>query len=346
MWPSPTRPRSASSRATSWPSKRSGPCPVGIRYDNLKAAVAKVLMGRDRTENERFVTLRSHFGFDSFYCRPGIEGSHEKGGVEGEVGRFRRRHLVPVPRVESMAELNELLAAGDVIDDARHIAARPEPVGVDFAAEVASMRPLPVEAFDPATVLAAKVDTKGRVSVRQSFYSVPVGLARRAVTVRLGAQSFEVMAEGKVVARHARSLHKGTEDLVLDHYLEILQHKPGAMPGSTALAQARASGSFSATHERFWVAARAKLGDGAGTRALIGVVLLQRRMATDVVVAAMEATLGIGSVDPEVVAIEARRLALVRPPAPVVPIGTGSRDTRPPPRLDHYDELLAAGGEA
>lgn len=105
-------------------------------------------------------------------------------------------------------------------------------------------------------------------------------------------------------------------------------------------------GSFSATHERFWAAARAKLGDGAGTRALIGVVLLQRRMASVVVVAAMEAALGIGSVDPEVVAIEARRLAQARPPAPVVPIGTGSRDTRPPPRLDHYDELLAAGGEA
>lgn len=323
-----------------------GAVPGRIRYDNLKAAVAKVLMGRDRTENERFVLLRSHFGFDSFFCRPGIEGSHEKGGVEGEVGRFRRRHLVPVPRVASMAELNELLAAGDVIDDARHIAARPEPVGVAFAAEVAFMRPLPTETFDPATALGAKVDTKGRVSVRQSFYSVPVGLARRAVTVRLGARSLEVVAEGKVVARHDRSLHKGTEDLVLDHYLEILLHKPGAMPGSTALAQARASGSFSATHERFWAAARAKLGDGAGTRALIGVVLLQRRMAADVVVAAMEAALGIGSVDPEVVAIEARRLAQVRPPAPVVPIGTGSRDTRPPPRLDHYDELLAAGGEA
>jgi len=245
-----------------------------------------------------------------------------------------------------MSELNELLAAGDVIDDARHIAARPDPVGVAFAVEVASMGPLPTEAFDPTTVLAAKVDTKGRVSVRQSFYSVPVGLARRTVTVRLGAQWLEVMAEGKVVARHARSLHKGTEDLVLDHYLEILQHKPGAMPGSTALAQARAAGSFSATHERFWAVARAKLGDGAGTRALIGVVLLQRRMAAVVVVAAMEAALGIGSVDPEVVAIEARRLDQVRPPAPVVPIGTGSRDTRPPPRLDHYDELLAAGGEA
>ena len=323
-----------------------GAVPGRIRYDNLKAAVAKVLMGRDRTENERFVALRSHYGFDSFYCIPGIEGAHEKGGVEGEVGRFRRRHLVPVPRVASLGELNELLAAGDVIDDGRHIARRPDAVGVAAATEVASMAALPEEPFDTAAILGAKVDTKGRVSVRQSFYSVPVGLARRAVTVRLGAQALDVIAEGRVVASHARSLHKGTEDLVLDHYLEILQRKPGALPGSTALAQARASGSFSASHERFWAEARAKLGDGAGTRALIGVVLLHRRLASDVVVAAMEAALDIGSVDPEVVAIEARRLDDRRPPAPVVPIGSGSRDTRPVPRLDHYDALLAAGAQS
>ncbi len=318
--------------------------PGRIRYDNLKAAVVKVLLGRERQENERFVALRSHYGFDSFFCLPGEKGAHEKGGVEGEVGRFRRRHLVPVPTVASLSELNSMLAGGDVIDDDRHIARRVDSVGVAAAIEVASMRALPAEAFDTVTMLEAKVDTKGRISVRQSFYSVPVGLARRRVTVRLGAQALEVIAEGRIVARHERSLHKGTEDLVLDHYLEILQHKPGALPGSTALAQARASGSFTATHERFWTEARRQLGDGAGTRALIGVVLLQRRLAPEVVSAAMEAALRIASVDVEVVAIEARRLGQRRPPAAVVPIGTGARDTRPAPRLDGYDALLAAGG--
>ncbi len=113
MWRSAIRPRRRSSRGTCWPSPIFGAVPARIRYDNLKAAVIKVLLGRDRLENERFVALRSHYGFDSFYCLPGIEGSHEKGGVEGEVGRFRRRHLVPVPRVASLAELNELIAAGD-----------------------------------------------------------------------------------------------------------------------------------------------------------------------------------------------------------------------------------------
>ena len=74
-----------------------GGVPGRVRYDNLKPAVVRVLKGRDRAESERFIALRSHYGFDSFFCRPGKDGAHEKGGVEGEVGRFRRRHLVPVP---------------------------------------------------------------------------------------------------------------------------------------------------------------------------------------------------------------------------------------------------------
>ncbi len=72
-------------------------------------------------------------------------------------------------------------------------------------------------------------------------------------------------------------------------------------------------------------------------------LLLQRRTPAAVVIEAMDAALRIGSVDPEIVAIEARRIGARRPPAPVVPIGTGARDVRPAPRLDGYDVLLAAG---
>jgi hypothetical protein len=56
-----------------------GGVPARIRYDNLKPAVTRVLRGRDRTEAERFVALRSHYGFDSFFCIPGPDGAHEKG---------------------------------------------------------------------------------------------------------------------------------------------------------------------------------------------------------------------------------------------------------------------------
>ena len=63
-----------------------------IRYDNLTSAVTAVVFGqgRQRQENDRWVLFRSLYGFDAFYCQPGIAGAHEKGGVEGEVGWFRR----------------------------------------------------------------------------------------------------------------------------------------------------------------------------------------------------------------------------------------------------------------
>ena len=219
--------------------ERLGGVPRRVRYDNLKAAVTRVLAGRDRIESDRFTALRSHFGFDAFFCEPGIAGAHEKGGVEGEVGRFRRRHLVPVPRVESLAELNALLEAADRADDARHIAGRLATVGRMAEAEQPALRPLPAEPFDPTVALQAKADRKARIAVRGSRYSVPAACAGRTVDVRLGGGTVTALLGGRVLARHERSAHKGAEILVLDHYLEVLSRKPGALPGSSALAQAR-----------------------------------------------------------------------------------------------------------
>ncbi|HZE16556.1 MAG TPA: IS21 family transposase, partial [Mycobacterium sp.] len=95
-----------------------------VRYDNLKSAAKKTLKGRSRVENERFVALRSHYLYESWFTLVGIQGAHEKGGVEGEVGRFRRNHLVPVPEVASLAALNDLLAACCVRDLERTITGR------------------------------------------------------------------------------------------------------------------------------------------------------------------------------------------------------------------------------
>ena len=127
-----------------------GGVPAVIRYDNLKDAVTRILRGRDRAENERFLALRSHYLFESFFCLPGAEGAHEKGGVECEAGRFRRNHLVPVPEAGSLAELNRMIAACVAADDERVITGRPETVGEAFAREQPLLGPLPAERFDVA----------------------------------------------------------------------------------------------------------------------------------------------------------------------------------------------------
>jgi hypothetical protein len=321
-----------------------GGVPGRIRYDNLKAAVVRVLTGRDRIESDRFVAMRSHFGYDSFYCEPGAGGAHEKGGVEGEVGRFRRRHFVPVPRVESLGELNALLAAADVADDARHIAGRLDTVGMMAEAERAFLRPPPVEPYDPTIPLRAKVDRKARIAVRGSRYSVPATFAGRELAVRLSGQAVTVLDGARIVARHERSTRKGAELLLLDHYLELLARKPGALPGSVALAQARSAGSFTAAHERFWKRARRRLGDSGGTRVLIEVLLLHRRLPSTAVHAALDAIERVGAVDPALVAIEARRSADGRTPTGVsIERPALRRFDRPAPTLGRYDALLTGG---
>ena len=148
----------------------------------------------------------------------------------------------------------------------------------DFAAEQRLLPPLPGEPFDTGTVLWPRADRFARISVGKCRYSVPARLIGTRVRVRLTANELGVFDGSRQAAVHPRLTAAGAEHLELDHYLEILVRKPGALPGSVPLAQARAAGVFTAAHEAFWAAARARHGDGPGTRALIEVLLLHRRM--------------------------------------------------------------------
>ena len=61
-----------------------------IRYDNRTAAMTTVINGTGRrTESEQRVLSRLHDGFDAFCCQSGTDSDREKGGVKGEVERFR-----------------------------------------------------------------------------------------------------------------------------------------------------------------------------------------------------------------------------------------------------------------
>jgi transposase len=336
-----------------------------IRYDNLSPAVAKVLAGRNRTETSRWLAFRAHYGFEAFYCQPGTEGAHEKGGIEGEIGRFRRRWFVPVPRAASLAELNARLAEADEAEDARHIAGRAATIGEDFAAERSLLLPLPPEPFATAAVLWPRADRYGRISVGKCRYSVPARLIGSRVRVMLSANELRVFDGARLAAVHPRLIAAGDEHLELDHYLEILIRKPGALPGAAALAQARAGGVFTSAHEAFWAAARARHGDAAGTRALIEVLLLHRRMPAAQVIAGITAALAAGSCSPDVVAVEARKHAAADPEPATGPAWPAARprrsraavitlprraaelppDARPAPSVAAYDQLLAPGRE-
>src|SRR5436305_5597845 len=111
-----------------------------LRYDNLKAAVKKILRGFRREETARFIAFRSHWRFESEFCTP--YEAHEKGGIEGEAGYFRRNHWVPMPKARNLAELNSQLLAACQQDERRQIAGHSQPVGAAMIAERTHLLPL------------------------------------------------------------------------------------------------------------------------------------------------------------------------------------------------------------
>jgi transposase len=311
-----------------------------VRYDNLRSAVKLVMRGRRRIESDRFVAMRSHYGFDSAFTLVGLQGAHEKGGVEGEVGRYRRRHLVPVPSVESWAELDVLIAGGVRHDLGRRIAGHTETVGQALVRERALLSPLPGEPHQTAEISSPRVDAKALVSVRASRYSVPVGLAGLRVQAQIGAREVVVSHTGHEVARHERSYERLAIVASLDHYLDLLRHKPGALSGSLALHQERERGAWPPMLDELWAQIAARYGSSEAARHMVEVLLLAREVGPEAMIAAVAGALMAGAHDGRAVALLARRKA--RAPAPALtdlPARLALCE-RPPPGLADYDQLL------
>lgn len=113
-----------------------------------------------------------------------------------------------VPEVGSLAELNTLVEAWNIADDARRIGARPRTVGQMFALEEPLQRPLPAEPFETGRWFTPRVDRYSQISVRTNHYSVPVRLIDRRVRELLHASELVVFDGHSEVARHERLLAK------------------------------------------------------------------------------------------------------------------------------------------
>lgn len=309
-----------------------------LRFDNLSSAVKKILRGHEREQTERFIAFRSHWGFDAEFCTPGQ--GHEKGGVEGENGYYRRNHMVPVPKVGNWEERNAMLLAESHQDEQRLIGDRSLTVGAGMCQEREHLLPLAEEGFDLAGVHFAGVNGKGCVRVLTNFYSAPAPVGTE-VQAKVHAAYVEIWHKGKSIACHDRCFGRQQQVLRLEHYLDALSKKPGAFAGSTALEQCRAQGRWPASFDQFWEASKRRRGKQDGTRAMIDLLIVGRERGYDALRQAIEKTLEIGSSDVSVVLLllNADRAGRERAAEPVE-IGELTRYDRPMPTTDHYDQLL------
>ncbi|MBE3603715.1 transposase [bacterium] len=308
-----------------------------LRYDNLKAAVKKILRGYQREETARFIAFRSHWRFASEFCSP--YEAHEKGGIESEAGYFRRNHWVPIPKVRDLEALNAQLLAACREDERRQIAGQNRPVGALMIEERAHLLPLAESGFELAEISFPRVDGLGCVRVRTNLYSVPAP-AGKTVEVRLYPSQVEVRDEGRLIARHERSYERNQQVLDLEHYLDVLERKPGALAGSKPLLAWRQRGLWPESYDRLLADLIGRHGKQSGTRQMIRVLSLVKQHGHQRVRAAVEEALSLGCSDAAAIRHLAEAADLVRARSTIVELGALSRYERPTPSLIDYDGLL------
>jgi len=309
-----------------------------LRYDNLAAAVKRVVRGSRREETARFIAFRSHWRFASEFCTPAE--AHEKGGVEGEAGYFRRNHWVPVPGAPDLEQLNKDLLEACHQDQKRQIAGKPQCVGAAMIGESEQLMPLAEPGFDLGEVSFPTVDGLGCVRVRTNAYSVPLKVGVQ-VQAKVYSTYVEIWHEGRCIARHERCYSRQQQILDLEHYLDVLEKKPGALAGSKPLEQWRQAGRWPDSFDRLWNQFMRRHGKQSGTRYMIEVLRLGKQHGYDRLREVVEEALEAGSQD--VSAIRYLLTACQAPELPAIDIGLLQRYERPLPVLNEYDRLLSVG---
>jgi hypothetical protein len=150
-------------------------------------------------------------------------------------------------------------------------------IGAGMIAEREHLLPMAEEGFDLASLHFPEVNASGCAKALTNFYSAPLPVGT-AVQVKVYSAYVEIWHQGKCVARHERCYERHQKVLDLEHYLDTLTKKPGALAGSTALEQCRAQGLWPVSYDRFWDVLKEREGKQAGTKAMIELLLLGPRV--------------------------------------------------------------------
>lgn len=175
-----------------------------------------------------------------------------------------------------------------------------------------------------------------------NWYSTPLTPGKR-VTLKLLPLTVEAWHDGRVVARHERCYERGRSLYELEHYLDVLERKPGALAGSTPLAQWRERGRWPASYDALWAKLNDRHGKLDGTRQMVDVVRLGQEHGHGELRRAVGLALELGCADIEAVRHLLDTTALHREPARALDddeLGPLARYERPAPEVSHYNELL------
>jgi len=254
-----------------------------VVYDNLTAAVEKVLEGKNRKEQESFRKFHAYYNFEAKFCN--TDSANEKGGVEGLVGFARRNYMVPIPRAESLEELNEKILRDCFEYGSHRIDGREKSVDELFEEEKAHLLCIPSHPFSNIETVDSKVNPYATVILDKNRYSIPTCYVGFRVTAILGVDHVEVFERGKKIATHGRLFGNNKWQLNPDHYLDLLYQRPGAFDSARPIKEWRKK--WPQSLERLRDKFVASQGETDGTRDFIMVLMLYREHRVEDVEAAV-----------------------------------------------------------
>ena len=303
--------------------------PRCISYDNLKAAVQRILEGRNRQEQEAFIVFRSHYLFESRFCTPGQ--AHEKGRVEDGVGFSRRNFMVPIPKVASFEELNAHLLAACLADDQRRVDRQKVTVGEAWEMEKPYLLPLPGRDFECCVTRPVTLNPYSQVEFETNRYSVPADQAYRNLVLRAYPFRVDVLHLNHVIASHPRCYDREQDILDPLHYLPLLEQRPGAFDHAKPIRRWREG--WPAVYERLLAQLRTQWPNGQGVREFVRILKLHRDHPADLIAQAVEEALAYGCGHADGVALCLRQLK--DPELPVSPMN-----------LTKWPQLITVGSQA
>jgi transposase len=214
-----------------------------ITFDNLKAAVYKVLKGKNRIEQNNFINFRSHYLFDSRYCNP--RRGNEKGGVENLAGFVERNFFTPLPQAGTWTEINDSLLE-QCLRYARTHKVPGTKINVEEAWQIEKkhLLPLPKRHFDCCRRVEVDAAKNQLVRFENNFYSVPEAWVGRHMTLKAYVYQIDICSNRLTIASHQRSYDRGEEIYNLDHYLETLYKKPRALEDARPFKRAKLPTAF------------------------------------------------------------------------------------------------------
>jgi hypothetical protein len=137
-------------------------------------------------------------------------------------------------RFSSFTELNAWLGARcrSIWADTEHPEHKKFTVAEMLELERDHLMSMP-EPFDGYVEKPARVSSTCLVAVARNRYSVPCEWAGHMVSTRLYPNRVDVVAQDAVVASHARLYNRGQTNYDWQHYIDLVQRKPGALRNGT-----------------------------------------------------------------------------------------------------------------